>query len=292
MTRCITEFGYFSPTKLEEALALLQKYGKRAAILAGGTDLMVDLKYRTIAPDYVINIKKIRGMEEIRETRNGGFRIGALVTMAKIRSSEIVQQKFRSLHQTTTEAYHSWQIKNLATIGGNLCKSSPAADSVPPLITLGAEVKLVGAKGERRMAVEDFITGVNKNILDREILTEVIIPPQKGRYGTAFQSLKRTSVDLCKVNCAVKVVLAGDRFEDVRIALGAVAPTAVRARKAEETLRGKKASEENIQGAAQKVTEDISPITDARSTADYRRKVSQVVARRLLIQAVEQARGA
>ena len=186
MTRSIGEFGYFSPTKLEEAVAFLEKHRKRTAILAGGTDLLVDLKNRTVAPEYVVNIKNIPGMNEIRETKEGGLSIGSLVTIAKIRASDIIQKKYASLYQTTTEAYHSWQIKNLATIGGNLCKSSPAADSVPPLMTYEAEVKLVGPKGERTLRLEDFITGVNENTLDREILTEILIPPQKGRYGTTF----------------------------------------------------------------------------------------------------------
>jgi len=292
MTRSIKQFGYFSPTKLEEAVKLLERYGNRAAILAGGTDLMVDLKNRGVDPECVINIRNIPGMDDIRETEDGGLSIGSMVRIAKIRASGVIKQKYQSLYQITTEAYHSWQIKNLATIGGNICKSSPAADSVPPLITYDAEVKLIGPKGERRVRLEDFITGVGQNVLDREILTEILVPPQKGCYGTAFHSIKRTSVDLCKMNCAVKVVMTDNRCDDVRIALGAVAPTAVRAKKAEEALRGKEATDENIQGAAEKVPEDISPITDARSTAEYRRRVSQVVVRRLLTQAVESARTA
>ena len=290
MTRSIGEFGYFSPTSLDEAVKLLEKHGRRAVILAGGTDLLVDLKNRAVTPEYVINIKSIPGLNEIRETKDGGLSIGALVTIARIRASDVIQRKYRSLYQTTTEAYHSWQIKNLATIGGNLCKSSPAADSVPPLLTYDAEVKLLGPEGERRVRLEDFITGVNENVLDREILTEILMPSQTGHYGTAFYSLKRTSVDLCKLNCAVKVVMTDNRFDDVKIALGAVAPKAVRAKTAEGVLRGKEASDETIQGAARKVPGDISPITDARSTSEYRTRVSQVVVMRVIKQAVEQAR--
>ena len=286
MTRGIKKFGYFSPMKLEEAITLLEKYGKRAVILAGGSDLLVDLKYRSIAPEYIINIKNISKMTKIQEAQGGGLSIGALATIAKLTESQIIKKKYPSLHQATTEAFHSWQIRNAATIGGNICRSSPASDTVPPLMTYDAQVKLVGPKGQRKVRLEDFFIGVGQNVLDREILTEIIIPPPKGSYGTAFRSLKRTSVDLCKLNCAVKVVMKKNRFDDIRIVLGAVSPTAVRAKKTEEALRGKEASDENIENAARKVPEDISPITDGRSTAEYRRQVSQVVVRRLIKQAV------
>jgi CO/xanthine dehydrogenase FAD-binding subunit len=286
MTRGIKKFGYFSPLKLEEAIALLEKYGKRAVILAGGSDLLVDLKYRSTAPEYIINIKNISKMTKIQEAQGGGLSIGALATIAKLSESQIIKKKYPSLHQATTEAFHSWQIRNAATIGGNICRSSPASDTVPPLMTYDAQVKLVGPKGQRKVRLEDFFIGVGQNVLDREILTEIIIPPQKGSYGTAFRSLKRTSVDLCKLNCAVKVVMKKDRFDDIRIVLGAVSPTAVRAKKAEEALRGKEASDENIENAARKIPEDISPVTDGRSTAEYRRQVSQVVVKRLIKQAV------
>jgi len=292
MTRGIKKFGYFSPMKLEEAVTLLKRYGNRAVILAGGSDLLVDLKYRLTAPEYIINIKNISKMTKIQKTRDGGLSIGALATIAKLSDSQVIKEKYPSLHQATTEAFHSWQIRNAATIGGNICRSSPASDTVPPLITYDAQAKLVGPKGERTVRLEEFFMGNGQNVLDREILTEIILPPQKGSYGTAFRSLKRTSVDLCKLNCAVKVVMKRNRCDNIRIVLGAVAPTAVRAKRVEEALRGKEASDENIENAARKVPEDISPVTDGRSTAEYRRQVSQVIVRRLVKEAVERVRTA
>ncbi len=290
MTKSIREFGYFLPATLEEAITALEQYGKSVTILAGGTDVLLDLKSRTIAPEYVMDIKNITGLDNIEETPDGGLNIGALTTVSNIRESEAIRSKYQSLHETATESFHSWQIKNLATIGGNICRSSPSADTVPALITYDAEVKLVGPKGERKVLLENFMTGPGENVLDQEILTEVIIPPQKGRYGTAFYSLRRTSVDLSKINCGVKVVMKNNECGDIRISLGCVAPTAVRAKKAEKALRGKVVSEKTIEDAAQKVTEDISPITDGRSTAEYRREVSKVIVRRLIQQAVERAR--
>jgi len=290
MTKSIRDFAYFSPATIEEAITALEQYGESIAVLAGGTDVLLDLKSRTIAPEYVMDIKDITGLDNIEETPDGGLNIGALTTVSKISESEAIRSKYQSLHETATESFHSWQIKNLATIGGNICRSSPSADMIPALITYDSEVKLVGPKGERKVLIENFITAPGQNILDQEILTEVIIPPQEEQSGTAFYSLRRTSVDLSKVNCSVKVVMSDNKCDDIKIVLGAVAATAVRAKKAEEALRGKVVSEKAIEEAAQKVTEDISPITDGRSTAEYRREVSKVIVKRLIQQAVERAR--
>jgi carbon-monoxide dehydrogenase medium subunit len=290
MKRPLKKFEYVAPSKLEDALAILGKLGEKAAILAGGTDLLVFMKDRAIMPQCIINIKNIAGMDYIKETEEGGLAIGALTPIIKINESKLIKQKYPSLHECTTKAFHSWQIRNMATIGGNICRSSPAADAVPPLMTYDAEVKLVGQKSERRVLLEKFFLGPNKNVLDREILTEIIIPPQKGNCGMAFESMKRVSVDLCKLNCAVKIVLEGNTCKDIRIALGAVAPTPIRAKKVEETVRDKEVTDELIEKASQKVVEDISPITDARSTAEYRKQVSVVMVRRLIKQAVQRAK--
>jgi len=290
MTKSIEEFEYFSPATLEEALTFLHKHGEDINILAGGTDLLLDLKFRTRAPKFIMDNTKIPEMGFIRRTSGGGLRIGALTTMTQIRESEIIKQEYQSLHESTTDAFHSWQIKNMATIGGNICRSSPAADTVPPLLTYEAEVNLFGPKGERKVLLEDFMIGPGQNILEQEILTAIIIPPQKEPYGTAFHSLKRTSVDLCKVNCAVKIMIVNNKFDEVKIALGSVAPTAVRAKKAEAALNGREVSDESIEDSARKIADDISPITDGRSTAEYRREVSGVIVRRLLKKAVKRAK--
>jgi aerobic carbon-monoxide dehydrogenase medium subunit len=290
MTRTIDNFGYFTPDTLEEVVSLLNTYGKKMAVLAGGTDLIRDLKYRAVSPQYVMNIKAIPGMNQIRETADGGVNIGALTTIMNLRMSEIIKQKYESLHDCTIKAFHSWQLKNVATLGGNICRSSPAADAVPPLVTYDAQVRLCGPKGERLMPLEKFFIGPGESILDKEILVEVILPPQRGQYGAAFTSLKRTSVDLCKLNCAVKLVVNNGTCEDIRIALGAVGPTVVRARSVEEALRGQEINEIKAESAAKNVLEDISPITDARSTAEYRKEVSKVIVRRLILKAAERAR--
>ena len=290
MTKSIEEFGYFSPATLEEALTFLHKHGENTSILAGGTDLLLDLKFRTKTPKFILDITKIPEMGSIRRTSRGGLKIGALTTMTQIRESEIIKQEYQSLHESTTDAFHSWQIKNIATTGGNICGKSSAADTVPPLLTYEAEVNLVGPKGERKVLLEDFMIGPGQNILEQEILTAIIIPPQKGPYGTAFHSLKRTSVDICKVNCAVKIMIVNNKFDEVKIALGAVALTAMRAKKVEAALNGREVSDESIEDSVQKIAEDISPITDGRSTAEYRREVTGVIVRRLLKKAVKRVK--
>ena len=146
---------------------------------------------------------------------------------------------------------------------------------------------MVGAKGERKVLLEDFFTGSGKNVLKQELLTEVIIPKESGRYGTAFEKMMRSSADLAKLNCAVKIMVSDGKCDDIRIVLGAVADKPVRAKKAEQVIKGKAISNDVIEAAAQKVTGDIAPITDVRSTAVYRTEVSKVLVRRLIKLAVE-----
>jgi len=162
---------------------------------------------------------------------------------------------------------------------------------IPPLLVFDAQVKLVGQEGERTLPLEDFITGPGENALNNEILTEIRVQPDKRRYGTAFGKLGRLSEDLAKVNCAVKIVVTGGKCEDIRIALGAVAATPVRVRKVEEALQGKEISPEVIERAVEKVAEDIAPITDVRSSAEYRTYVSQILIKRLISEAVARSGG-
>ena len=178
-------------------------------------------------------------------------------------------------------------VKNMATIGGNICRSSPSADMVPPLVVLGAMLKLVGAKGEREVLIEDFFTGPGTNVLNQEVLREIVIPKGKGRWGSAFGKVMRNSGDLAKVNCAVRVVVSEGTCEGIRIALGAVSAKPIRAKNAENAIQGKKISDAVIEAAAEKVVEDIKPITDVRSTIDYRTEVSKVLVRRLIKLSVE-----
>jgi CO/xanthine dehydrogenase FAD-binding subunit len=156
-------------------------------------------------------------------------------------------------------------------------------------MSLGAALKLVGAKGKRRVLIEDFFTGAGQNILDHEILSEITVPLPEGQYSTAFTKLTRNSADLAKVNCAAKITVSGGVIDDIRIVLGAVADRPVRAKRVEIALKGREIKDEVIDEAARKVVEDITPITDARSKAEYRAQVSQVLTKRAIMRALDMA---
>ena len=288
ITKRLKEFQYFSPTTVVEAVSILQGYASKTKMLAGGTDLLSLMKLRVITPEYIVNLKEIAGLDYIRKEGNE-LRIGALTTIATILTSDLIKQHCFSLHEAAA-VFATPQIRNMATIGGNICRSSPSADMLPPLMVFGAELKLAGAKGERRVFLEDFFTGAGQNVLDREILTEIVVPMPDGQCGTAFAKLTRNSVDLAKVNCAVKITVNGGRCVDSIIALGAVADRPIRARRVEMCIKGQETTDEVIEESAQKVIEDITPITDVRSTAEYRARVSQVLVKRTIKQAIERAK--
>lgn len=285
ITKRMKKFKYCSPNRLEEAVSLLEEYKGMAKLLAGGTDLLTSMKRWVITPEYIINLKDISGLDYIRE-EGDKINIGALTTISKIGASDLIKRKCLSLYEAT-KTFGTVSLRNMATIGGNICRSSSASDMVPPLMTFDAELKLVGPSGERKVLLEDFFTGAGENVLDNEILTEIVIPLREGQYGMAFEKLTRNSSDLAKVNCAIKIIASGSICDEIRIVLGAVADKPVRAKKAEQVIKSEVINDEVIESAARKVIEDIAPITDVRSTARYRTQVSKVLVKRLIKRAIK-----
>ena len=285
VTRKLKAFKYCWPTSVEEAVAILEEYDGRAKVIAGGTDLLPMMKLRAVTPECVISLKRMVELDYVREEQKE-LRIGSLTRISTLLSSDLIKQKFLSLYEAA-EWFATPQVRNMATIGGNICRSSPSADMIPPLMSLGAALKLVGAKGKRRVLIEDFFTGAGQNILDHEVLSEIMVPLPEGQYGTAFTKLTRNSADLAKVNCAAKITVSGGVIDDIRIVLGAVADRPVRAKRVEIALKGREIKDEVIDEAARKVVEDITPITDARSTAEYRAQVSQVLTKRVIMRALD-----
>jgi carbon-monoxide dehydrogenase medium subunit len=285
-TRVLYEFGYFDPRRVAEAVSVLEELGERVMVLAGGTDLLNLMKLRQVTPEFLLNIKNIKGLDHIRQNR--GLEIGALTRISTIKESELIRGKYMSIYEAA-EWFGTPQIRNMATVGGNICRSSPSSDMTAPLMALDAVLKLVGPKGERKVPVEDFSIGAGENISDREIVTEIVVPPQEGTYGTAFRKLMRSSADLAKVSCAVRVTVGDSRCNDIRIVLGAVADKVFRAKAAEEIIRGEKITDEVIDAAAEEASSEAQPITDVRSTAAYRRQVIKVLVRRLIVLSIERA---
>jgi CO/xanthine dehydrogenase FAD-binding subunit len=285
--RRLPKFNYLAPTTLDEALSLLSEYKGRAKAIAGGTDLVPKLKRREIrAPEYVIDLKGVPGLDEIKYDA-GGLSLGALVTIGMVETSAKIQQKFGILAQAA-QSMASPQVRNRGTIAGNICNAVPSADSAPPLLTLGARLKLVSQKSERTVNIEDFFTGPNQTALgDDEILREIQVPdmPTNGK-GVYLKLTPRRAMDLAIVGVAVVVIPQDGICQDIRIALGAVAPTPIRAKKAEAILKGQKFDDALIEKAAKAAAGEAKPIDDHRASAEYRRDMVEVLVRRAVKQAI------
>jgi CO/xanthine dehydrogenase FAD-binding subunit len=293
MLRKLREFEYREPSALAEAISILSQYGKNAKVLAGGTDLLVNMKERGWEPQCLVNLKTIPGLSYIRFDEKEGLRIGALTTVREVETSSLIQEKFPCLHEGA-KSLGSVQIRNRATLGGNLCNASPAADHAPPLLVLNARVKLVGPKGERVVALEKFFVGPGMSILQNEILTEVIVPASSEQVQGVYLTIcRREAVDLAQVGVAIAVRTEGKgkRWKDVRIALGAVAPTPVRAYETERLLEGREIQKSVIDEAVKKSAEEASPITDLRASEWYRCEMVKVLVERALEQIAGQVRG-
>jgi carbon-monoxide dehydrogenase medium subunit len=271
------EFEYLEPETIDEAVQYLAQYGERAKIIAGGTDLLVQMKMGKLRPGYLVNISRIPALRFLIEER--GLRIGSLTPFREIEISQGIEKKFTALFEAA-RSVSSVQIKLAGTVGGNLCNASPAADSAPPLIAFGAKAKLVGIGGERRLPLEDFFVGPGETVLSpREILVEVEVPESSGWLGSSFLKMARVSADMAKVNVAVAMIRDGNVCKDCRIVLGSVAKTPLRVKKAEAILKEEVYKEAIVDKVCLQAVQEIQPINDIRSTAWYRKEVAQVMIR-------------
>ena len=289
-TRVLREFEYFKPTSVDEAVSLLEKYGAEASILAGGTDLLVSLKLLRISPKYLIDITGAE-LGSITPSENE-TRIGATTTINELAYSPLIYEKYTALAEAVQQM-GTTQMRHVATIGGNLCRASAGADTAPPLLALEARAEIYRRSGRRTIPLAEFFIGPGQTALTPgEILTAITIPTPAPHTGSSFIRINGAVSDLPQLSAAATVVTENNRCTGARIALGAVAPTPIRARQAEKLLISKNLNQETIATAAGKVSEDISPRTSFRSTADYRRDVAAVIVKRALFKAYERGRGA
>ncbi len=284
---------YHRPTSLGEAVSLLTRYGERARPIAGGTDLLVEKPGNV---ECLIDIARLplSYIEEDSDTH--GITVGALTTIRRIETSTLFEDARFRAHRILVEAANKIgyvTTRNLATIGGNICNAVPSADFPPVLIALDAGTRIVGPDGERSVPLEEFFLHVRKTVLKSgELLTEIRVPSQPPSTGTAFHKLGRVHVDIAIVNVATRVTLGSDdSCRDVRIVLGGVAPTPIRAKKAEMLVKDKKLEDALVEDAAQVASEEAKPISDVRASADYRITMCKVLVKRALNQAFERARG-
>jgi carbon-monoxide dehydrogenase medium subunit len=283
------KFEYHAPASLEEAVELLSRYGDEASLLAGGTDLLVNMKQRLVEPKHIISIKNIKELVGVEE-RGDGIRIGAATKLRTIERSDLIREKLPILPEAIKHI-GSVQIRNLGTIGGNLCNANPCADSSTPLVVLGAKAKLVGPEGGRVVPMENFFIGSGKTILkSNELLFEILSPPLAEGIGTSYIKVGWTSFDIGTVNVAVVLKREGEVVGDCRIALGACAPTPMRLHKAEEFLKGKEPTGNAIEEAANIASEYIKHRARwRRAPPEYRREVSRTLTRDALMIASERA---
>jgi len=282
---------YFHPETIEEALSLALKYKGECKFLSGGTDLLVQMRRGGVLPTYIINIGGIRDQSYIRYDEQEGLRIGPLTTIHSMEASSIIREKFSILAEAVSHM-GTVQVRNRATIGGSLCNASPSADPAPPLMVLDSRVKIISGCGERVVPMEDFFTGPGQTVVGSdEMLAEIQVPklmPQSS--GVYLRQTTRKALDLAIVGVAVRVTMDDDVLRDVRIALGAVAPKPIRAKGAEEILKGSEITNDLLEKAGQRASDESSPIDDVRGSADYRRKIVKVFVMRAIKQAVENIR--
>lgn len=269
-------FSYHKPKSLRQALDLLSRYGEEAALLAGGTDLLVELKRRLKNPSHIIDLKGLSFMEGIFLDSQGTLHMGPLTTLKELSSSSLLANEWSLLSEAASKV-GSLQVRNRATVGGNICHASPSGDTLPALLCLDAMVTLLEKDGQRTLPLEDFFLGPGKcALITGELLTEIKIPsPPAGAKGVYKKLSLRKAMDLAVVGVAVLGVIDPSRgiFRDIRIGLGAVGPTPLRARRAEEILMGAAVSEERIREAAARASNEAHPLSDLRASEWYRREM-------------------
>ena len=274
---------YLRPKSMDEAISLSQRYGERARYIAGGTDVIVKIKDRQIRPDYLISLRGIPALDQITYQEDE-LRIGALATHRALELSAVLRKHFPILTDAV-ENIGSVQIRNVATLGGNIVNAVPSADGGTPLIALGAKIRLVGPKGERTMALEDFFTGPGQTVLQQgEILREFIVPRLPPRTGGAYcKHMRRAAMELPILGVSVLLSLAEDMQTcvDARIGLGVMAPTPMRAKNAEAVLKGKKLGADILEKAGKVAASESKPRDTARGEAWYRREMVEVLIPRL-----------
>lgn len=280
--RRLPRFRYLAPKTLDEAILFLADHGTDAMPMAGGTDLIPNLKRREIpSPAYVLDLKRIPNLGEISFDPRQGLSIGALATIRSISQSNPVRDFYPALAQAAS-SMASPQVRNRGTFVGNICSAVPSADSAPPLLALDAKVQARGPNGERTIPLERFLTGSRKTALQAdEIVTflSLPIPPKRNIY---LKLSPRHSMDLAIVGVAAAANMDRERPHDIRITLGAVAPTAMRAGRAEELLRDRPVSSSVIEEAAYAASAECQPVDDYRASAAYRRDMVYVLTKRAL----------
>lgn len=286
-------FDYFQPASLAEAVSLLREHGDGGKILAGGTDLLVQIKEGHRRPAYVVSLSGIADMEALRFSETGGLDIGARVRMQDLADDATVRERFSALADGAG-VIGSYQTRNMATAGGNVCNAAPSADLGPPLAVLRASVHVAGAVSDRELPIEEFWTGPGQTVLGAsDIVFRISVPAPPAGAGSYYERhTPRSEMDIAAVGTAVYLALdASGACTEARIALGAVAPTVMRAHEAEAALTGGPVDEDSAAEAGRLAAGEARPISDQRGGAEFRRHLVEVMTTRSILRAAERARG-
>jgi len=282
------DYDYKKPESLKEVFSLLKEYGPKATLIAGGTDVMVTIRNTKKAPEVLISLRGLKDLRYIK--KNSDYYIGALTTHRMLEQSDMVQKELTALYEGASRI-GSVQVRNVATLGGNICNAAPSADTAGPLLVLDAMVELEGPEGRRSVPIADFFTGTYKTARKQdEVLFEFRIPEEMGHFGSAYwKHTRRKAMNLPILGIAVALKLSGDEISDVRIALTVAAPTPVRAYKAEEFLKGKPLNDDVLAEAGKiAASSDCCSLRDSlRGEAWYRREIIEVYVVRMARLAAE-----
>lgn len=274
------DFDYFQPGTIKEAVDLLSEYGDKCKVLAGGTDLLVEIKTGRIAPEVLVDIRKIPDLERMDE--QDGLSIGAAVKIRSIERSATIAQKYTALAEATGQL-GPVQIRNMATICGNVCTASPSADSPPALLVFDAQACIVSPSGERVVPLEQFFVSSRKTALGvAEFLTRIVLPVPTPGLGSAFLKVGRVAADIATLNVAVALKRENGCLHSCRIAIGSVKPTTIRSKSAEEALEGQRYSMDLVEHASTLASMEVQPSKRARlgrSTPEYRRSAVKSLVR-------------
>lgn len=283
----LPDFAYYAPETVEEAVELLTRFGDRARLIAGGTDLLVKMKQGLMAPEVVVSLKKLNALKEIAVVAGSLF-VGARVTLNELIDSSVIAAQYASIRGAARQMANN-QVRHTGTLGGNLVSAVPSADLPPIFIALAARARVTGPAGEREFPLEELFQGPGRTSLKAgEILTGVVVPGQGATGSTYLKFGLRRSGALAVVGVAAAVTMDGPVVKGARIVLGAVAPVPVLAVEAAETLVGREFTVELAEEAGRVAASECRPISDIRGSAEYRRDLVRVFTRRALVKAARE----
>ena len=289
----MARFEYLEARTVRQAVSLLKRHGDEARIVAGATDLLVRWRQGFWNPSYVVSIKRIPGLDRVSYSPRTGLRLGALATLDILETHPIIRSHYPALSAAAC-TFAGVQVRNLATVAGNVCNASPAGDTLPSLLAFEAQCRIVGPEGERWIPLDQFFLVPGRSALNPgEILTEFRLPPPPPHSGSLYiKDSPRSAMDIAAVGVTSVVSLdgRGRTFRDVKIALGAVAATPIRAKAAEAVLRSKPLDQEIIDEASRAAAAESRPIDDIRGSASHRRAIVESLTRRTLQYAIQMAR--